>query len=53
MKEISFKYLNITFQKEEYPNTFRVFKHSGSPFFSRFSKVIEITISNKTLIIEF
>lgn len=51
--EIKTKYLNITYFKEEYQNSFRIFKHKRSKFFSRYSKVIELTIKNRTLVIEF
>ena len=52
-REINTKYLVIRLFKEEFYNSFRVFKHKGEPFFSRYSKVIEITFRGRTLIIEF
>ena len=54
MKTIEFKYLVISYDmNDEMPNSFRAYKHEGSAFFKRFSKVIELTLYNRTLIFEF
>tara|TARA_R110002167_G_scaffold243070_1_gene448636 strand:- start:2554 stop:2727 length:174 start_codon:yes stop_codon:yes gene_type:complete len=53
LKTINTKYLVVTYFEEEFYNSFRIFKHKDSDFFSRYSKVIEITFRNRTLIIEF
>jgi hypothetical protein len=52
-KELKTKYLNISTFKEEYFNSFRMFKHENRPFFSRYSKVLEITFKGRTIVFEF
>lgn len=57
MKIINTKYLVFTTWKENDINydkfAFRMFKHEKSPFFKRYSKVIEITIFWRVFIFEF
>ena len=52
-RELNTKYLAVSYFKEEFHNSFRVFKHKGKPFFGRYTKVIELTFKGRTLIIEF
>lgn len=51
---INTKYLVITTCKDDYDKfSFRMFKHEGSSFFERFSKVIEFTVFYRFVVIEF
>ena len=52
-REINTKYLVVRLFKEEFYNSFRIFKHEGRPFWGRYTKVIEMTFRGRTLIIEF
>ena len=53
LRQINTKYLVISYFKEEFGNSFRIFKHKGRPFFGRYTKVIEMTFRGRTLVIEF
>lgn len=54
LKTKEFKYLVISYGRDDDdPMYFRIFKHKGSPFFERFSKVIEVTLYGRRLILEF
>jgi len=54
LKEKTFKYLCISWGRDDdTPYYFRVYKSDTSPFFSRYSKVIEITFYGRRLILEF
>lgn len=55
IKEINiFNIINISYgiDKDD-PYYFRIFKHSESGFFERYSKVVEITFFGRLLILEF
>jgi hypothetical protein len=54
LKTKEFKNLVVSWGRDDDdPMYFRMFKHKGSPFFKRFSKVIEITLWGRRLVLEF
>jgi hypothetical protein len=53
MKIHSYGHLCISTDKDDKKWRFRIWKHKGSSFFKKWSKVIEITINYKLIIIEF
>lgn len=54
LKTKEFKYLVLSYGRDDDdPFYFRIFKHKKSPFFKRYSKVIESTLWGRRLVIEF
>ena len=54
LKTKEFKYLVISWGRDDDdPMYFKAWKHDGSPFFSRYSKVIDLTFYGIRLVLEF